>query len=358
MAAEFRMPSLGPDMESGTLAEWRVRPGDTVERGDIVALVETAKGIIDVEIFAKGRIEELLVQAGAHVPVGTVLARLSNGGEAASARRPEERAEPPAGRQKVTPAARARAQALGVDLARIRGTGIGGAITLDDVDARAQAPDPRQVIGKAMSRSMREIPHFYLSVTADFTAARRWLECHNRSVPIEERLLPSALLLKAVALAARAMPAFNGYCRDGVFSPSREVHVGMAIAMRNGRLAAPAILDADRKGLTVVMHELRDLATRVRAGHMRGSELASPTITVTAMTEDGPELIVPIIYAPQVAMVGFGAILERPWIVAGKVQAAPLITISLAVDHRVADGRAAARFLVSIRDALQVPEKL
>jgi pyruvate dehydrogenase E2 component (dihydrolipoamide acetyltransferase) len=154
------------------------------------------------------------------------------------------------------------------------------------------------------------------------------------------------------------MPDFNGFYRDEEFTPAPNVHAGMAVAMRGGRLAAPAILDADQKALPVLMRELRDLAGRVRAGRMRGSELALPTITVTSLAEEGVDLIVPAIYPPQVAIVGFGAIVERPWIVDGAVRPAPVVTVTLAADHRVTDGRAGARFLGLIRDALQSPEHL
>jgi pyruvate dehydrogenase E2 component (dihydrolipoamide acetyltransferase) len=374
-------------MESGTLVAWRVKPGDVVKRGDVVALVETDKGVIDVEVFASGAVEALLVEPGAHVPVGTVLARLS--GEAKAAPAPEPPmppvvskpietttvhvAPPPAhvdAHQKISPAARARARALGADLTAIAGTGPGGVVTLDDVLNAAPASGPpaaaqpaapsdmRRVIAKAMSRSKREIPHYYLSLTCSFRNAQAWIERHNAVASIEERVLPSALLLKAVALAARALPDFNGFYKDEQFSLAADVNVGMAIAMRGGRLVAPAILNADRKALTDVMRELRDLTTRVRAGSMRGSELALPTITVTSLAEEGVDLIVPAIYPPQVAIVGFGSIVTRPWIVDGDVQPAPVVAISLAADHRVTDGRAGARFLTHIRDALQSPETL
>jgi pyruvate dehydrogenase E2 component (dihydrolipoamide acetyltransferase) len=216
----------------------------------------------------------------------------------------------------------------------------------------------RQVIAKAMSRSKREIPHYYLSLTCSFLPARNFIERHNSTASIEQRLLPSALLLKAVALAARALPDFNGFYRDGEFSAAADVHVGMAIAMRGGRLVAPAILNADGKSLQSVMSELRDLATRVRAGHMRATELAWSTITVTSLAEEGVDLIVPAIYPPQVAIVGFGSILERPWIIDGAVKPAPVITVTVAADHRVTDGRAGARFLAHIRDGLEAPERL
>lgn len=382
------MPSLGPDMESGTLVQWRVKPGDAVKRGDIVALVETDKGIIDVEIFADGVVDRLLVAEGAHVPVGALLAQL-NGGEVprAAVVEPVKQATPAAPmppvtapvaverapapethRRKISPAARTRARDLGVDLDRVAGSGMGGAITIDDVvQAAAQvarpavhepAHDMRQIIARAMSRSKREIPHYYLSSTWSFAKAREFLDRHNATAPIEARLLPSAVLLKAIAQAAKAMPEFNGFYKDDAFQPSNDVHVGMAIAMRGGRLVAPAILDADRKSLAVVMTELRDLATRVRAGHMRATELSMPTITVTSFAEDDVDSVIPVIYPPQVAIVGIGAIRERPWVVDGQVRAEMTVPISLAADHRVTDGRAGVRFLAAIRNALQAPEQL
>lgn len=389
MTSEFRMPSLGPDMEAGTLVAWKVHPGDAVKRGDIVALVETDKGVIDVEIFATGTVEKLLVEAGAHVPVGTVLAQLRDGESSdaapappAPAAAPEPVAIPaaiappsvarPAGtHQRISPAARVRAHALGLDADTIKGTGPGGVVTLDDVNRAGRrsagepkppvsepAHDMRRIIAKAMSRSKREIPHYYLSMQCCFSNARSWLEQHNATVAIEQRLLPSALVLKAVALAARAMPEFNGLYKDDAFQPAANVHAGMAIAMRGGRLVAPAILDADRKALPTIMGELRDLTIRVRSGHMRATELALSTITVTSLAEEGVDLIVPAIYPPQVAIVGCGSIVERPWIVGGAVQPAPVVTITLAADHRVTDGRAGARFLRHVHDSLQKPETL
>ncbi|HKQ12666.1 MAG TPA: dihydrolipoamide acetyltransferase family protein [Steroidobacteraceae bacterium] len=389
MANEFRMPSLGPDMEAGTLVAWKVHPGDAVKRGDVVALVETDKGVIDVEIFATGTIEKLLVEPGTHVPVGTVLAQLKNGEASSEVPAPPAPAsspetvgapqvtvhaavQPPAARhQRISPAARVRAHALGLNVDSLRGTGPGGVITLDDVSKagranakRANSPsedqvhDMRRIIAKAMTRSKHEIPHYYLSIECCFSRAQGWLDQHNAAVAIEERLLPSALVLKAVALAARAMPEFNGFYKDEQFQAAADVHAGMAIAMRGGRLVAPAILNADRKPLAVIMSELRDLTTRVRSGHMRAAELALSTITITSLAEEGVDLLVPVIYPPQVAIVGCGSIVERPWIVDGLVQPARVMTITLAADHRVTDGRAGARFLRHVHDSLQSPEKL
>ncbi|WP_217705776.1 dihydrolipoamide acetyltransferase family protein [Peristeroidobacter soli] len=399
------MPSLGPDMEAGTLVQWRVKPGDAVKRGDIVALVETEKGIIDVEIFSDGVVDQLLVPEGTHVAVGTLLAQLNGGatrtrqvievGKPSEAPQPLARSapvpathaatsttptttivpptissvpSPEAHRRKVSPAARARARELGVDLERVTGTGMGAAITIEDVVRAAQtvdkpgiaepAHDMRQIIARAMSRSKREIPHYYLSLTCSFAKARAFLDRYNARVDIESRLLPSCVLLKAVAQAAKAMPEFNGFYKDDAFQAASDVHLGVAIAMRGGRLVAPALLNADQKSLAALMIDLRDLATRVRAGHMRSSELSMPTLTVTSFAEEDVDSVIPVIYPPQVAIVGVGAIRERPWVVEGQVRAELTVPISLAADHRVTDGRAGTRFLATIRNALQAPEQL
>lgn len=384
------MPSLGPDMEAGTLVQWRIKPGDAVKRGDIVALVETDKGIIDVEIFSEGIVDSLLVPEGARVAVGTLLAQL-NGAAAAAGQSPaavppaqelppapavepaaastspsaKVAPSPEAGRRKVSPAARARARQLGVDLERVAGTGLGGTVTMDDVMRAAQGTketisepvhDMRQIIARAMSRSKREIPHYYLSLTCSFAKARAFLDRHNATAAIESRLLPAAVLLKAVAQSAKEMPDFNGFYKGETFEPASDVHLGVAIAMRGGRLVAPAILNADRKSATEIMAELRDLAGRVRSGHMRSSELSMPTITVTSFAEEEVDCVIPVIYPPQVAIVGIGSIRERPWVVDGQLRAEWTVTISLAADHRVTDGRAGVRFLAAIRNALQAVE--
>jgi len=375
MTVEFHMPSLGPDMVSGTLVQWRVKPGDVVKHGDVIALVETNKGVIDVEVFRDATVEKLLVEPGSAVPVGAVLAELS--GTAAAATTPAVLAGqppvgtappvpvPPAGKAvRISPAARAKAQALGINPASLTGTGPQGAITLDDVDRQplpvrsaAPAPGVRDVIASSMSRSKREIPHYYLSMTCDLTAMQAWLERHNATAAIDDRMLPGALFVAAVARAARAVPGFNGTYGEQGFTPAAGIHVGMAIAARGGRLVAPALLDADRKPATTLMRELRDLTARVRAGHVRGSELSQATITVTSLGEEGVDVVMPIIHPPQVAIVGFGSVVVRPWVIDGAVKPASVVTVSLAGDHRVTDGRAGARFLGAIRDALAAPEQ-
>jgi pyruvate dehydrogenase E2 component (dihydrolipoamide acetyltransferase) len=272
---------------------------------------------------------------------------------------------------RTSPAARAKAAALGIDLAGVQGTGPQGVITLRDVErtaigvalGRPAAPPAahaamRQAIAASMSRSKHEIPHYYLQLALDFGTAASWLAEFNQSRPVPERLLAAVLLIKATARAAAEQAGFNGYFDATGFERASSVHLGVAIALRGGGLVAPALLDADRKSLTTLMRELQDLVGRARAGHMRASELTSATLTVSSLGEEGADAVYPIIYPPQVAIVGFGSVLERPWVVDGHIEARQVLNLTLAADHRVTDGRQGARFLARIRDGLMRPGEL
>lgn len=391
MSSEFRMPSLGADMQFGTVVEWRVKPGETVKRGDIVALVETEKGVIEVEIFEGGVIESLLVQAGQKVPVGATLATLSGDGkkvEAPAATPPaamKEETAPPklipaaaaeeSARRRVSPLARKRAQELGVDLATIAGTGADGAISIADVERAAEGvktPTPaaapaakgldlgamRRVIAAAMARSKREIPHYYLATTIDMRRSLDWLAAQNAQRPVTKRLLYSVLLIRAVGVALRGRPELNGFWIDDAFKPGEGIHVGVAISLRQGGLINPAIHDVDKKNLDELMESMLDLVNRARTGHLRSSELSDGTITVTNLGEQGVESVFGVIYPPQVALVGFGKISERPFASNGMVGVRPVIEATLSADHRASDGHRGGRFLRAIDLLLQEPEKL
>jgi pyruvate dehydrogenase E2 component (dihydrolipoamide acetyltransferase) len=164
--------------------------------------------------------------------------------------------------------------------------------------------------------------------------------------------------LKATAMAAHDVPEVNGYWVDGEFQPAREVNLGVAISIRSGGLVAPAIADAGNKPLAQVMLELTDLVQRARAGRLRASEMTSGTITVTNLGEQGVGYVFGVIYPPQVALVGFGRISERPWASNGMVGARPVITATLAADHRASDGHRGGRVLAAISRLLQEPEHL
>ena len=184
------------------------------------------------------------------------------------------------------------------------------------------------------ARSKREIPHYYLTQTVDLRRALAWLESANLDRPPAERLLPVVLLLKATALALRKLPELNGFWQKDAFLPGAGIHVGWAISHRGGGLIAPAIHNADQKSLGELMAALRDLVQRARTGGLRSSELTDPTITVTSLGERGAETVIGGIYPPQVAIVGFGRIVERPWAVDGALAVRPVVSPSLAADHR------------------------
>jgi pyruvate dehydrogenase E2 component (dihydrolipoamide acetyltransferase) len=453
--AEFLMPSLGADMENGTILQWRVRPGDAVARGDIVVEIETEKADMEVESFQAGTVEKILVGEGETVRVGTPLALFAPRAgaaaptPAASARPTAEpvqalsplptaagrRPQPPATTQPpvhVTPLARRVAARLGVDAAHVHGSGPEGEVTREDVEraaarettarpGRAASPRARQLAARAgidlgtvagtgpggaitgfdverslgvpgpdvpptaaasarpaarpggppdrsaarqrtiatlMERSKRQIPHYYLGSTIDFSRARAWLDEHNLAAPVTERMLPAALLLKAAALAVKTVPELNGHYEDGAFRASGPVHLGVAITLRDGSLLAPALQDAANLPLADLMGALRDLVQRARAGKLRASEMSSGTLTVTNLGDQGVDYVHGIIFPPQVAIVGFGSIQERPWAEGGMMGVRPSVAATLAADHRVSNGHRGGLYLRALARLLQTPEEL
>jgi pyruvate dehydrogenase E2 component (dihydrolipoamide acetyltransferase) len=477
-------------MDHGKMVEWLVKPGDYVHRGDVVAVVDTDKTVMDIESFEEGVVAELLVDIGATVPIGTPLARITatpddgsaaavppgtpalagrpaggvasappaaaagerrsradggtlaetapadeapghpgavsppvrhlahvlgidpatvrgTGRHGAVTRSDVERAAVPAaaahpagevaaaaGRVRSSPRARRLAVERGLDLASVTGTGPGGAVREEDVlqaaataapaaaaptqDAagaqeHANTPEPesaqplegrqreaglRRAVGALMSKSKRDIPHYYLSSTVDMAAAVAWMQSVNLQRPVSSRLVASVLLLKATALAAKTVPEVNGFYVDGEFRPSSSVHLGVAVALRKGGIVAPAIHDADTLSVDELMERLRDLVARARAGRLQRAEMADPTITVTNLGDLGVDSVFGVIYPPQVAMVGLGRVMEQPWAHNGMLGIRPVVTATLSADHRVSDGLRGARFLARLDELLQKPEEL
>jgi pyruvate dehydrogenase E2 component (dihydrolipoamide acetyltransferase) len=407
---EFRLPSLGADMDTATLVEWKVKPGDTIKRGDVIAEIETDKGIIDLEVFEDGIVDQILVQPWQKIPVGTVLAMIRLEGMVAEGAvvGPAPVAPPPVmppaeGRRerlRVSPLARKLAEALGIDLATVQGTGSHGAIERVDVERTAAArqkvepkpeivvpaPPPapapvappvvepeaatpakpamdfqtgmRRAIAAAMARANRDIPHYYLETRIDMSKAQRWLEVENQKRSIKDRLLPVVILIKAVARALGDVPELNGYWIDDRHQPQEAIHIGFAISLRQGGLVTPAIHHADLKSLDELMEAMRDLITRTRAGRLRSSEMTDATITLTSLGDLGVEKVYGVIYPPQVALVGFGKITEQPWVENGMLGIRPVLTATLAGDHRATDGHRGGQFLDILNRYLQEPEKL
>ncbi|HEU4975657.1 MAG TPA: 2-oxo acid dehydrogenase subunit E2, partial [Baekduia sp.] len=238
---------------------------------------------------------------------------------------------------------------------------------------RAPAPPPRaehraaverqaslrSAVGALMARSKREIPHYDVELTIDLSTALAWLAEHNASRPPADRVLPAALLLRAVALAARDVPEVNGTFADGAFHPAAGVTLGVAVSLRSGGIIAPAIPRADELSLGELMQELRGLTGRARRGVLRGTDLAEgATLTVTSLGEQGADLVHGVIFPPQVALIGFGRIAERPVAAHGMVGARPTVIATVAGDHRVSDGHLGSLFLAAVDHHLQEPDRL
>ncbi|NNJ68963.1 MAG: 2-oxo acid dehydrogenase subunit E2 [Boseongicola sp.] len=438
--SEFRMPSLGSDMEAGTLVEQSVAPGETVKRGDVIGAVETQKGVIEIEVFQEGVLDKWLVDLGTTVPVGAPLAMILEAGEKPQealppdteplppetvptppetvptppdvdpvhpdtrptepdiapsppevpettppepTRAPPEvppsptvepdspapeiepfpEAEPPPSRMRITPAARRLAAQRGIDPVTLVSAS-GDVLTRRDLEATPPSKsspvttDFRAAIAAAMSRSKREIPHYYLSHDVDLTAAEAFVTTQNAGRPPTERLLLGAVCAKAIATALKKYPEFNGHYVNDQFQPSKAVHLGFAINIRSGGLVAPALFDADSQDLDALMLSMRDLTARVRAGRFRARELSEATVTLTSLGERGTDAVFGVIYPPQVAIVGMGAPRLRPALHENTVTARLQTTLTLAADHRVSDGSRGALLLRAIDAQLQKPETL
>jgi pyruvate dehydrogenase E2 component (dihydrolipoamide acetyltransferase) len=402
---EFKMPKLGADMLQGRVIAWTKKPGERIERGEIIATIETDKANVEVESFTSGVLARVLVEPSDQwLDVGTPLAVITEAASAIESARPTviqpvaatpassrpavtlakplsaipkpsvevTAAHHTAARLRISPLARKHASALGLDITVLQGSGPAGRIVLRDIQAarpvaavKPIAPPAadkrtrmRDAIAAAMARSKREIPHYYLGTTIDLGPLTQWLTEENLKRPVVDRLIAGVVLIKAIALALRDFPDLNGFFIDGRARAAEAIHIGTAISLRGGGLIAPALLDSDRRSLTELMHAYQDLVQRARSGSLRSAELTEATITVSSLGDRGVETLYGVIYPPQVALVGLGRIVERPWVVDGAVVARPLIHATLAADHRVSDGHRGGLFLDRLSQLLQEPKAL
>ncbi len=325
------MPSLGADMTEGVLVGWLKSPGETVRKGDVIAEVETDKGVIQVEAFVSGTLDKILVKPGTTTPVGTLLAIIREDGQAA----PPPRAAMAASTTEPLP----------------RRSPV---ITRDDDKSERM----RRAIAAAMEHSKREIPHYYVSETIDMQAALDWLAGFNAKFPVAQRILYGTLLIKAAAMALRDFPEFNASWQNGRVVAHPSIHIGVAITLRSGGLVAPALRDADRQSLSEIMINVRDLAERAKSGSLRASDLSDATVTVTSLGDRGAESACAVIVPPQTAIIAFGRIVERPWAVEGRVVVRSTTMATLSADHRASDAHRGGLFLAAISRLLQAPAAL
>ncbi|MCW8331389.1 2-oxo acid dehydrogenase subunit E2 [Photobacterium sp. SDRW27] len=412
---DITMPSFGADMNEGTLTEWQVNEGAQINKGDIIAVIDTNKGAIDMESYHTGSLAQILVQPGTTLPVGAILAKLDVADidtdtdadivqpeaqkplpsqpplQSPQPLQPPTKAQPDridrqgdtvtTGKTLASPVVRQIAKQEQLDLTSVKGSGPDGAILLKDIKGlykeglhkgKPTASDTtsparteehnlqaiRTAIAAAMAKSKQEIPHYYLTLDIDITRAQQWLASENANREPEDRLLLLAILLKAVGSTLPKFSALNGYYQEDRFEPNPAIHIGNAISLREGGLVVPAIHHVDRLSLNATMQALRDVTTRSRTGHLRSSELTDATITVTSIGDRGSDSVLGVIYPPQVAIIGFGRPRQSLQVKNSKIEICDMINVSLSADHRVSDGALGAKFLNALSNQLQKPESL
>ena len=419
MISEVVMPQMGADMEEGTIIKWLKSEGDTVERGEIIAEIETDKANVEIEAFDGGVFRKTLASEGDTIDVGTIIAIIAaadddissyeNGAaataatpEAAAPSEPEKEATPKAAgeepvqprteaapssndaRVRASPVARRLAQERNVDLTAIAGTGPDGRIVKRDVEAamagsgpaKAGGPPPkavpaapagttttiemskmRQTIARRMAQSKREAPHYYITVDIDMTEAERLRRQLNDAVEDYPRVSVNDMIVRASAISLARHPMFNSWFIDEQVQQHSDINVCIAIALEDG-LIAPAILDTASKTLGEIGDASRDLAGRAKSGALKPAEYTGGTFTVSNLGMFGVEALIAIIQPPQTAILGIGGVRTVPVVRDGRIEAAELMKTALSADHRVTDGAQGAQFLNEIRRLLESPASL
>ena len=374
MSWKIGMPNLGHTMEEGKVSQWLKAVGDPVHKGEVIAVVESDKASFDIESPADGILALIQQGPGGTVRVGGSIGIVTAPGEtlapeplssalpAASAPvlvAPQQAASvsrPESGRGKVTPAARALAEELGVDWRQMEGTGDGGLITRDDVRAQASAPATasavplsamRRAIAEATERSWRTIPHVALQSHADVSAL---MQAGGAGL--------TAAVTRACALALGQHPAFNGWLAENGFTQAAHADIALAVVTPGGLVTA-VVGQAELKSIAALHEEIGALAVSAREGRLDGAKMTGGTFTVSSLGRWGVDAFTPIISAPQVAILGVGGIERKAREGAGgTVRFASELQLTLVFDHRANDGVQAAQLLASIVGYLEQPQKM
>jgi pyruvate dehydrogenase E2 component (dihydrolipoamide acetyltransferase) len=354
---EMPMPSLGADMDHGKLMKWKILPGDEVKKNQAIAVVETTKSTVEIESFRDGKVLELIAKEGDEINVGESIASfdVTDSEELLSA----------LSRTKISPAAKKLAENLAIDLSKIKGTGDAGVVTLRDIQAFSQAgadlggapehPRPREAISKAMSRSKKEIPHYYLKSRLNLHHLMQWLDEINSKRSPQERILIPVALLRSVVLALKIHKEFNGHYLNEKFERKSPINLGVAVNLKSGGVLVPALLEADDKNLHQLNISFQDLILRARKGELKNRELTEGTITISNLGDLGSDEVFGIIFPPQVALICFGRIREEAVVLDGLVRSSLVVDVTLSADHRATDGMEGARLLSTIGKILTTP---
>jgi len=368
------LPKLGLTMDEGRLVSWHKREGDTVAKGDVLFEVETDKATMEVESPEAGIVRRLLVGEGEMVPVTTVVAFISDRPDEVlpeiAASLPSVAAAAPSivtsiststpaptdgQRVRSSPAARKRAQELGLDMNAVSGTGPGGRVTIEDVEAATSSTTPtgekrepltrmRRALADAMIRSSREAPQFSISRDVDMTRANE----RRRAAGVSY----TDIIVAAAATALRAHPRLRSRFGGDALLVSDRVDVGLAVALDDG-LIVTVLRDVDTKSLAKVKEEREALEAAARSGRMRADAFGPATLTVSNLGTFGVDRFTAIANPPEAAILAVGRVSDRVVAVDGAPAVRPIVSLTLSVDHRVADGADAARFLADVATHLE-----
>jgi pyruvate dehydrogenase E2 component (dihydrolipoamide acetyltransferase) len=355
------MPSLGADMDQGKLMLWKIKSGDDVKKGQIIATVETTKSAVEIESFREGKVLELVGKEGEELRVGSTIAIFDVQGEE------KKGSELP--RIKISPAAKKLASQMHVDLSKVKGSGSDGQIELKDVQTLvnqqaaptsrpASVVNIREAIAMAMSRSKKEIPHYYLKTRIILDALLVWIDEKNKVLPAVERLMVPTVLMKGIIQAIKEYPMMNGYYVNGAFEAKESVNLGIAVALKSGGVLVPAIMSAESMDLARLNSSFQDLLIRTRKNELKNRELTEGTITVTNVGDLGSHEVFGIIFPPQVALVGLGRIHKSAVEDNGLIRSGFIIDVTLSADHRLTDGLLGSRFLAQIEKIFLNPTML
>jgi pyruvate dehydrogenase E2 component (dihydrolipoamide acetyltransferase) len=385
------MPKWGIEMQEGTVTAWQFEIGRHVGKGDALLDVETEKIVNSVESPASGTLRRMLAASGDTLPVGALIAVLSEPdvpeGSTATATTPSASAAPAAvaadsaadataeGEARVSPIARRLAEKLGIDLSQVTGTGRNGRISKEDVEAYAatlqqsgsspaasaaaatDAAEPvkrerltsmRSTIARRLSESKRDLPHYRLVADLDMDALATQRAAR---VAAGGRVSINDLLLHAVAAALRQHPRLNAQFTGEELLQFEQVDLAVAVATPGG-LVTPIVRNAANQSVQQIAAAVRDLAERARAGKLAREEITGGTFTVSNLGMFGVRQFDAIINPPQVAILAIGAMEERPVVRQGALAVGRVVTVTLSSDHRVVDGADAAAFLATLKAAV------
>lgn len=372
------MPQVGQDIETATIVTWHKKENDTVNKGDIIATVESDKASFDVEAYNSGVLLKRLYEEGQEVKVLTPIAYLGEPGESMDevpstselsqtivSPASSDSAEKTKGDLEVTasPSARRLAKEKGIDLSTLTGTGPGERITKDDVLAavtgqQALAHDTedeiivfspmRSRIAERLSRSKQTIPHFYLLADVDMTEVCQRRTRFNKQN--DTKITINDIVIKAVGQALVRHPRMNTHAGKDRIIVKKAVHIGVAVSVPNG-LAVPVIADVPGKTLVQISQESRENAEAIKAGRLLSNTVG--TFTVSNLGMYAVNSFLPIINPPECAILGVGQAAEKPAVVHGKLAVRRLMSMTLACDHRTVDGTIAAQFLETIKQQLE-----